>query len=149
LAYALPGLPFSQPAIGLPLIALLVGLIIYASGQAQSRWKIRIALWTICLIAGSVYYHQFHFRPGADDAGALSPLDRAEVLGTVETLSGSHRAIVKIKSINGQPAGGRVLANLPDDEFSAPMDDIRAGTRVLMVGDLRQPFHSLIPGTFD
>ncbi|HEY9746152.1 MAG TPA: ComEC/Rec2 family competence protein [Oculatellaceae cyanobacterium] len=150
LAYAVPGLPFARPAIGLACLGLLLGLVIYATPQvARDRWKIRLSLWTACLIIGALYYQQFHFQPGEDDIRVFAPLDHAEVDGTVEAISGTNRVIVKVRTVNGQPADGKLSAYLPGDETLSPDTGLEAGTRVLLTGSLRAPFHSAIPGTFD
>lgn len=151
LAFALPALPFAQPMIGLTLMALLVGLMVYTVGQgAKGYWKIRLALWAMALLAGSVYYQQFHFVPDTHDVKTLAPLERAEVMGTVETMLNPHQAIIQVKTVNNQPVTGRLVANIAgDSKADDPADDIQAGTRLLITGDLRLPFHSPIPGVFD
>jgi ComEC/Rec2-related protein len=153
LAYALPELPFVRPGIGLSLCGLLIGLIIYTAGQgSRARWKIRLSLWLMALIGGGLYYQQFHFQPGVDDVSTFAPAEHVQVAGTVEAMSGKNRAVVRVRTINGQPATGQVLATLPNDKAGALQEQPglpEAGTRVLITADLARPFHSRIPGAFD
>lgn len=144
LAYALPDLAFAKWQIGLPFILVFAGIVFVAAGKPENRWVIRIDLWMIALIAGSLFYNYRQFQPGPDDVSHVAPLARAEVMGTVVTHTAKNRVLVQVSQVDGKKVSGQVLVYLPAQEAQW-----EAGTRVLMDGELSLPFESRIPGAFN
>jgi competence protein ComEC len=149
LAWALPGLAFAQLSVGLPLILILSGLLTVTVGKQGQAWAIRLALWLIILVAGSLYYQTFRFQPAPNDISHHSPVDRASVVGRILHQASGKQVAVRVTQVNGKPAGGQLLATLPDTVETDDDEPLQAGTRVLMVGDLVQPYDNPVPGAFN
>lgn len=147
LAYALPDLAFARLDVGLSLIAVFIGIICCGISKPDFRWLVRMDLWMIVLIAGSLYYAHRQFTPAADDVSRLAPLHRAEVMGTVLTHASENRVILTVSQVNGQKASGTVMAYLPTAD--AQGDGLESGTRILLDGELALPFESKVPGAFN
>lgn len=146
LAFALPDLAFTHYKVGLPIILILLGVVVYGGGKTENRWVIRLDLWVICLLAGSLYYSHRQFNPGPTDVSHMAPLERTELMGTLVSRSAKNQVILEISSVDGKKATGRVMAYLPPDNAN---DDLEAGTRLLVDGSLELPFSSPVPGTFN
>jgi competence protein ComEC len=149
LAWALPGLTFAQLSVGLPLILILSGLLTVTVGKQGQAWTIRLALWLIILVAGSIYYQTFRFQPASNDISHHSPLDRASVMGRILHHASGKQVVVRVTQVNGKPASGQLLATLPDTMETDDDEPLQAGTRILLVGDLVQPYDNPVPGAFN
>jgi len=138
-----PGLP----GIGLPLVLLLTGIVLFnLDDLRRGRFKIRAALWLIAFLLGAVHYQHAHFRTSRSDVANLAPLPHAGVMGIVEEWDHNRRRMVlKASQVNDQSVTGRVLVTLPDTMPAPPP----IGARALVQGHLLLPFHSSIPGVFD
>jgi ComEC/Rec2-related protein len=146
LSYALPALPFSHLAIGVPLSLMLLGLAIYGVQHPEKRWVFRNALWVIAFLIGCLYYPQGKFQPPPNNIGNFAPRDYAEVRGIVTQSPVDHKLIILAKKLDGKPVSGQILAYVP---YNSADDDIQAGTRILIRGNLERPFHSAVPGAFN
>lgn len=144
LAYALPDLAFAKWQIGVPFLLVFAGIVFVAAGKPENRWVIRIDLWMIALIAGSLFYTGRQFQPGPNDVSRVAPLARAEVMGTVLTHTSKNRVLVQVAQVDGKKVSGKMLVYLPSQEAQW-----ESGTRVLMDGELSLPFENKIPGAFN
>lgn len=146
LAFALPSLAFARLEIGLPLCVAFLGIAIYAIGQTGQGWALKLNLWLIALVAGSLHFQYRQFTPSAQDISRLAPLQRAEVMGTLLSQTGPHRGVLEVSALNGQKTGGRIQVSWPADERG---EAVAAGTRLLVSGSLALPYESQIPGAFN
>ena len=143
LAYALPDLAFAQWNVGLPLILVFIGIIFCGINKPESRLLVRLDLWMILLVAGSLHYANRQFVPAPNDVSRLAPLQQAEVMGTVMAHVSRNRVVIEVSKVNGDKATGRLMAYLPQAEA------MEAGARVLLDGELALPFESKVPGGFN
>lgn len=145
LAFALPNLAFARYEVGLPLCIVFLGILIYGIKQNQG-WAIRLNLWLIILIAGSLHFHYRHFAPTQSDISNFAPLHRAEIMGTILAQPAKNRVVIQVSQLNGGKVTGQIQASLPRDNRG---EAIAAGTRVLIDGELALPFQSQVPGAFN
>lgn len=143
LAYALPDLAFAQWNVGLPLILVFMGIIFCGINKPESRLLVRLDLWMILLIAGSLHFANRQFMPGPTDVSRQAPAQQAQVMGTVVAETSQNRLVIEVSQVNNEKATGRLLAYMPNGE------QMEAGTRVLMDGELALPFESKVPGAFN
>lgn len=146
LAFALPGLAFARPEIGIPLCLAFLGIALYAIGQTGQRWAIQLNLWLIALVAGSLHFQHRQFTPSPQDISRLAPMQRAEVMGTLLSQTGPHRGVLEVSALNGQKTSGRIQVSWPADGRG---EAVAAGTRLLISGSLGLPYESHIPGAFN
>jgi ComEC/Rec2-related protein len=147
LAYALSDLAFARYEIGIPLCLAFLGIFIFCVGQAGQHWALKLNLWLILLIAGSMHHHYRHFTPTQQDVSSFAPLHRAEIIGTIQSQSAKNRALIQVSQLNRKKITGLIQATLPSHQGMG--EAIEAGTRVLIDGELVLPFQSTIPGAFN
>jgi ComEC/Rec2-related protein len=146
LAFALPSLAFARLEIGVPLCLAFVGIVVYAIGQTGQGWAIKLNLWLIALLAGSLHFQYRQFTPSAQDISRLAPLERAEVMGTLLSQTGPHRGVLEVATLNGQKTSGRIQVSWPAEERG---EAVASGTRLLISGSLALPYETQIPGAFN
>lgn len=146
LAFALPDLAFSRWQMGVPLICILVGIVVYGINKPDSRWVIRIDLWVAVLILGAMYYQARHFVPGPTDISTLAPRGQVELQGIVTGTLASNRLILDVNKADRQVTSGQVIIYLPKNRDSQP---IEIGTRLRINGELSLPNESKLPGVFN
>lgn len=159
---AFPGFLPGNPAVGQPLILILLGLALYGVRQPEKRRAFRLALWLVALLAGCLAYEALRFHPASNDVGAWAPASHAEIRGIVTGRPVKRRVIVTAQAVNGQPAVGQIQVILPFDasrrfgrtpglkrDNSDYEETLEAGQGILITGDLALPFHSAVPGAFN
>jgi ComEC/Rec2-related protein len=146
LAFALPDLAFAQWPIGMPLLAILLGIVLYGINKPDSRWVIRLDAWVMVLIIGAMYYHYFHFEPGPTDISRLASGQQVELQGTVVNTLSANRLVMEVSKANWEKVSGQVILYTPKNRDSQPLEP---GTRLLVSGELSLPPSTHIPGLFN
>jgi|GEM_PF-2103794 len=146
LAFALPNLAFAYWQIGVPLLVILLGIVIYGVNKPDSRWVIRLDAWVMVLILGAMYYHYRQFIPGPSDISKLAPRAQVKVIGTVTGTLPNNRLVLAVSKAGRDPVTGQVILYLPKNHENQL---IEVGTRLLVNGELSIPYTSNLPGVFN
>jgi len=146
LAFALPDLAFAHWQVGVPLLVVLLGIVIYGATKPDSRWVIRLDIWVAVLILGAMYYNYRQFTPGPTDISRLAPRQQVEILGTVTNTLSDNRLVLEVSKADADRTSGQVILYLPRNRDSQPLE---IGTRLLVNGELSLPYGSSIPGVFN
>jgi ComEC/Rec2-related protein len=146
LAFALPELAFAYWPIAVPILTLLLGIIVAGASKPDSRWMVRLNIWTMILILGAVHYHYRQFTPGPADISRLAPSSQIEVRGIVLNRLAANRLVLAVDQAGQKKTTGQLILYLPQSKDNQPLEP---GTRLLAMGELDLPHESTLPGVFN
>lgn len=141
MASVLPDFPCFHGSVIAWLTLVCLGLVLWR----WDRWIIRGAVWLLVFLVGGVYFQTVSFQPSDRDISQFGTRQQLTVKGVLASRDvARNRAVLEVTRANNQSADGKVqLYSSKDVGFP------EVGTTVEVVGNLKPPWHALVPGAFD